>query len=239
MLKGKTVFVSGGTGYLGAGICALAAEYGARVIFSYHRHEAEATELAGKTGGTAVRIDMRDIPGMAAIVDKVVSEAGSVDALVNNAAVSDIMPLAMLEEEDVDTALDVNVKGTLFLTRAFVRGMIANRRGSIVNVGSIAGNRILDVPVTYAASKAAINGMTYALTAELKRFKIRVNSVIPGMLEGGVAKAVPPEHREDFLRHCALGRPGTAREIAEVICFLASDRSSYVNGQQIVVDGGV
>lgn len=239
MLKGETVFVSGGTGYLGTGICELASEYGARVLFSYHSHEASANELAEKIGGKAVRIDMRDIPAMAGTVEKLSSEFGPIGALINNAGVSNVMPLAMLEEEDVDSALGVNVKGTLFLTRAVVRGMMANRRGSIVNVGSIAGHRILDVPVTYAASKAAIHGMTFALTAELKRFNIRVNSVIPGMLEGGVAKAVPPEHRDDFLRHCAVGRPGTAREIAEVVCFLASGRSSYVNGQQIVVDGGV
>jgi len=239
MLKGKTVFVSGGTGYLGSGICGLAAEYGAKVLFSYNRNEAEAAEVEKKTGGKAFRIDMRDVPAMSGVVDRLARENGPIDVLVNNAAVSNIMPLAMLEEEDVDQALDINVKGTLFLTRAFVKGMIASRRGAIVNIGSIAGNRILDVPITYAASKAAINGITYALTAELKRFNIRVNSVIPGMLDGGVSKGVPPGHREDFLKHCATGRPGTAREIAEVVCFLSSDRASYVNGQQIVVDGGV
>ena len=184
-------------------------------------------------------MDMRDVDGIQKAIEAVSSRHPVIDALVNNAGISQAMPLAMLEEEDVDLAMDVNIKGTLFVTRAVIRGMIRARHGSIVNLGSIAGHRVLDVPVTYAMTKAAIAGMTTSLAAELKRFSIRVNNVVPGMLDGGVAQGIPDEHRRDFLKHCAAGRPGKASEIADLVCFLCSDRSSYINAQHIAIDGGI
>jgi 3-oxoacyl-[acyl-carrier protein] reductase len=98
---------------------------------------------------------------------------------------------------------------------------------------------MFDVPVHYALSKAAIAGFTYALAAELKRFGIRVNSVVPGLLEEGIATGIPEHLQKDFTQHCAAGRPASGREIAEVVCFLVSDRASYINGQNIFVDGGI
>ncbi|MBK8803163.1 MAG: SDR family oxidoreductase [Fibrobacteres bacterium] len=92
--------------------------------------------------------------------------------------------------------------------------------------------------VTYAMTKAGLSGMAKALASELKRFSIRVNNVVPGMVDGGIARGIPDEHRKAFLSHCAAGRAGTALEIAEVVCFLLSDRSSYINAQDIAVDGG-
>jgi 3-oxoacyl-[acyl-carrier protein] reductase len=88
-------------------------------------------------------------------------------------------------------------------------------------------------------TKAAISGFTFALAGELKRFGIRVNSVVPGLLDGGVGQGVPEALRNDFIEHCAAGRAGTAREVAELICFLASDRAGYINGQNIAIDGGI
>jgi NAD(P)-dependent dehydrogenase (short-subunit alcohol dehydrogenase family) len=88
-------------------------------------------------------------------------------------------------------------------------------------------------------TKAAVNGFTFALAAELKRFGIRVNAVVPGLLDGGVGQGVPEALRQDFIEHCALGRAGTAREVAELVCFLAGDRAGYINGQNIAVDGGI
>ena len=133
----------------------------------------------------------------------------------------------------------MNLKGTIFLTRAVVRGMVRRKRGTIVNIGSIAGHRILDVPVTYAVSKAALTGLTVALAAELRRFKVRVNTVIPGLMEGGVSGGVPDDLRQEFLDHCLAGRAGKAEEVAAAVCFLASDEASYINGQHLCVDGGV
>lgn len=240
MLDGKTVFITGGTGYIGSGICRKATEYGAKVIFSYSR-KAEQAEMLLKElpGAKAVQMNLNNVKELTSIIEKLYKEEPVIDILVNNAAISQIMPLAMLEEEDVDLALHINIKGTIFVTKAVVRGMIRNKHGAIVNIGSIAGQRILDVPLTYAMTKAALPGMTNALAAELKRFNIRVNTVIPGMMEGGVAKGVPDDLRADFLKHNTRGRAGTAEDVAELVCFLASDKSSYINGQHIAVDGGI
>lgn len=240
MLKGKTVFISGGTGYLGSEICRLFQAHDAQVIFSYYRNQEAAERLLDEIpGARAVALDLCDVDGIQSAIEELYKEVPVIDVLVNNAAVSQIMPMPLIEEEDVDLSMDINIKGTLFLTKNVIKGMIRNKTGAIVNIGSIAGSRMLDVPVTYAMTKAAINGFTFALAAELKRFKIRVNSVVPGLLEGGVGEGVPVSLQEDFIAHCSVGRAGKAQEVAELVCFLASDRASYINGQNIPVDGGI
>lgn len=240
MLENATVFVSGGTGYLGEAICRSCAGYGARVFFSWHNNAEKATRLEKELpGGRAIPLDIRDLSRVNEAFSALHREVEAFDVLINNAAVSQIMPFSMLEPEDLELLLDVNVKGTVFLTKAAVRPMIRRKRGVVVNVGSLAGHRMLDVPVHYALSKAAIAGFGSALAAELKRYNIRVNTVSPGLLEDGVARGVPEALVQDYLKHCASGRPGTAAEVAEMVCFLASERSGYINGQNIFVDGGI
>ncbi|KAF4513901.1 UNVERIFIED_CONTAM: hypothetical protein B566_EDAN017582 [Ephemera danica] len=240
MLSGKTIFVSGGSGHTGTAICRRAYAYGARVIFSYHqRHEQAEALLAELPGTQAIVMDLRDVADIRSKIEALYKSEPSIDILVNNAGISQVMPLPLVEEEDVDLVMDVNIKGTFFVTKHIVKGMIRNQRGVIVNLGSIAGTRMYDVPVTYAMTKAAINGLTFALAAELKRFGIRVNSVVPGLLDGGVGAGVPEALKKDFVAHCAAGRVGTAEEVAEVVCFLASERAAYINGQNVAVDGGI
>lgn len=240
MLEEKIVFISGGTGYLGSAMCKSCAEYGAKVVFSFYGNEARAADLMKEIEGSkGIKINVRDLNDINYKIDQLHNEIEAVDVLINNAGTSQVMPFSLLEEEDYDLMMDINVKGTVFLTKAIVRRMIKARKGVIVNIGSIAGHRIFDVPIHYAISKAAISGFTYALVNELKRFGIRINSVIPGMLEDGVARGIPEELRADYLKHCAAGRPGTGREVAELVCFLASDRARYINGQNIFIDGGI
>jgi 3-oxoacyl-[acyl-carrier protein] reductase len=240
MLKDKRIFVSGGTGYIGSAICRACANYGARVVFSYFKNEDSALNLQSEMENSkAVRIDLKNVPEMEEIIESLQKDTGGFDVLINNAGVSQVMPFALIEENDFDFIMEINVKGTFFLTKAIVRNMIRRKKGSIVNIGSIAGQRLLDVPVHYSLSKAAISGFTLSLASELKPFGIRVNSVVPGLIEDGISRNIPKELREDFNRHCATGRPGTGNEVAELVCFLASDRSSYINGQNIFIDGGI
>jgi NAD(P)-dependent dehydrogenase (short-subunit alcohol dehydrogenase family) len=240
MLQGKTVLITGGSGHIGREICRTAHGYGAQVIFSWNRDQEAAEQLASELPGSLpVRMDLGDVNDIRSKIEQLYSEVDTIHALVNNAAIAQVMPLPLVEEEDVDRVMDINIKGTLFVTQQVIKGMVRNNTGVVVNVGSIGGNRMFDVPVTYAMSKAAINGMTYALAVELKRFGIRVNSVVPGLIDGGVGEGVPEELRADFINHCATGRSGTAAEVAELICFLASDRAGYINGQNISIDGGI
>ena len=240
MLNGKTVFVSGGTGYLGSEICRKAAHYGAQVIFSFHSSKEKAEQLQKEIpGSAAIPINVLDVKDIKNKIEKLYSETEKIDVLINNAGIAQVMPMTLVEEEDVDLMMDVNIKGVFFVTKNIVKGMIRNKSGVIVNTGSIAGTRMYDVPVTYAMTKAAIQGLTFSLAVELKRFGIRVNAVVPGLMDGGVGMGVPESLKQDFISHCAAGRLGKAADVAELVCFLASERSSYINGQNIAIDGGV
>lgn len=239
MLTDKNVLVTGGSGYIGSEICRTFRKYNANVYFTYNHSQEKAAKLAEETGCRAIQMNIENVADIKAGIEQLTDELGHIDILVNNASISQILPLSMLDEEDVDKVLNVNLKGTLFVTKFVIRGMIRNRCGSIVNIGSIAGHRILDVPVTYAMTKAAISGFTISLASELRKFNIRVNSVVPGMLESGVSDGVPNDLRADFIKHCLAGRAGTAGEVAELVCFIASDKASYINSQNIVIDGGI
>jgi 3-oxoacyl-[acyl-carrier protein] reductase len=244
MLEGRTAFVTGGTGAVGAAVVRCFARYGARVAFSFHTQADKARQLEAelaKAGqcAKAFPLDVLDARAAAQQADAIEQALGPVDILVNNAGVTQIMPFALIEEEDWDRLMDVNVKGPFIVTKAFVRSMIRRKRGAIVNLGSLAGMRVLEVPVHYATAKSAVVGFTLSLARELARYGIRVNAVVPGLLTDGVSQHVPEKQRVDYEQHCTLGRAGTPEEVAELVAFLASDRAAYLNAQAIHIDGGI
>jgi 3-oxoacyl-[acyl-carrier protein] reductase len=244
VLRGRTAFVSGGTGGVGAALVRCLAAHGARVAFSFHTRNEAAHRLEQELLGIgrtvrACPLQVLDAAGSVRLAEVIESEWGAVDILVNNAGITQVMPFALIEEEDWDRIMDVNVKGMFLVTKAFVRGMIRSKRGAIVNLGSLAGMRVLEVPVHYATAKSAVVGFTLSLARELARYHIRVNAVVPGLLTDGVSNNVPESQRQDYTDHCTVGRPGTPEEVAELIAFLASDRSSYINAQAIHIDGGI
>ena len=241
ILAGSTALITGGSRGLGRALVETFAAEGARVAFSYARDDAGAEATIAAAGGAAkaFRVSVLDVAGTAAMIDEIEREWGAIDILVNNAGVSQNLPLALMEEDDWDRVMDVNVKGTFLTSRAVLRGMIRRKRGVVLNIGSLVSVRMMDAPVHYCASKAAIKGLSEALAKEVARYGIRVLCLAPGLQEDGVSRNLPDYRLADYLKHCSLGRLGRLEEVARSAAFLVSDANSYMSGETVVIDGGL
>ena len=242
MLAGRRVLVTGGSGGIGRGICEVMAREGARVAFTYHGNAdaAEATLAAvrGHGDGLAIQADLRERDAATRIAAQVDAAWGGLDALVNNAAVSEAVPFILLDDDQWDDVIALNITAVFRLCRAVVRSMVRQKFGRIVNIGSIAGTRSIASPVHYAASKGAIEGMTRSLAHELGRYGILTNCISAGIFEGGLRSTIPEHHQKRYIDACALGRIGQPGECGELAAWLASPRNTYLNGAVIVLDGG-
>jgi 3-oxoacyl-[acyl-carrier protein] reductase len=187
---------------------------------------------------TAEQVDVRDAPGVAAAVDRLVTGWGRIDVLVNNAGVIRDNLLGLLEDEDVRTVLETNVGGVFHVTRAVVPHMIARRAGKIVNLSSVAGEKGGRGQTNYAASKGAINAFTRALAVELAPRKITVNCVAPGVIETEMSQAVREMAGDEVKGRILLRRFGQPQDVAHAVWFLASRFADYVTGEVLHVDGG-
>lgn len=241
LAEGKRVLVTGGSRGLGLALVERYAAEGAKVAFTYTRDEATAEaarKLAGEHG-RAYRVSVLDPKGTTAMVNELEAAWGGLDVLVNNAGLTHNLPLALLEEEDFDEVMDVNVKGAFLTSKAVLRGMIRRRGGVVLFMSSLAGVRMLEAPIHYCASKAALVGLSDALSKEVSRYGVRVLCLAPGLLEDGLGKNLPDARLRDYLHHCSLGRVGTFREVADWAVFLTSAQNGYMNGTTVVLDGGV
>lgn len=242
MLAGRRVLVTGGSGGIGRGICEVLAREGARVAFTFHGN-AEAAEVTlglvrAHGEGLAIQADLRERDAAVRLAAQLDAAWGGVDALVNNAAVSEAVPFILLDDDQWDDVIALNVTGVFRLCRAVVRGMVRQKFGRIVNIGSIAGTRAIASPVHYAASKGAIEGMTRSLAHELGRYGILTNCISAGIFEGGLRSTIPEHHQKRYIDACALGRIGQPGECGELAAWLASPLNTYLNGAVIVLDGG-
>ena len=235
----KNVLVTGGSGAVGGAIVRACVGRGWKVAFTWQQNRESAQQIENETGATAFQADLTDREQVEAMMQEVSNRFGPLDVLINNAGRTQIMPFALIEEEDWDEMMNANLKSMYLVTHEAVRGMIQRKSGAIINIGSLAGQRMLEVPVHYAAAKAAVSGLTRALARELSRYHIRVNEVVPGLLSKGVGQMVPEKEMADYVSHCAAGRPGEPEEVAEAVVFLAGDEARYINAQSLFVDGGI
>ena len=242
LLHGRRVLVTGGSGGIGRGICEVAAREGARVAFTYHGNaagaEATRAQLGAHAEPIAIQVDLRERDAPARVMAQVEAAWGGIDALVNNAAISEAVPFVLIDDDDWDDLMALNVTAVFRLCRAAARAMVRQKYGRIVNIGSIAGTRSIASPVHYATSKGAIEGLTRSLAHELGSYGILTNCVAAGIFEGGLRSTIPEHHQKRYLDSCALGRIGSPSECGELVAWLASARNSYLNGTVLVLDGG-
>jgi 3-oxoacyl-[acyl-carrier protein] reductase len=242
-LAGKSVLVTGGSRGIGRAIVELFARDGAEVTFFYRSNAAAATEVVeqARSAGLKVnaeQVDVCDAKGVAEAVDRMASESGRIDVLVNNAGVIRDNLLGLLEDEDVRAVLETNVGGVFNVTRAVVPHMIARRAGKIVNLSSVSGEKGGRGQTNYAASKGAINAFTRALAVELAPRKITVNCVAPGVIETEMSQAVREMAGDEVKGRILLRRFGQPQDVAYAVWFLASRFADYVTGEVLHVDGG-
>jgi 3-oxoacyl-[acyl-carrier protein] reductase len=238
-LDGKVALVTGGSRGIGAAVARELAAAGARVALNYRSSAEAAEELAGEIEGVAVEGDVADPEQAAALVERVEGELGDLDCLVNNAGVTRDGLIARMSDEDWDSVLDTNLRGTFNTCRAVSRKMLRRRAGSIVNLTSVVGIHGNPGQANYAASKAGIIGLTKALARELGTRGVRVNAVAPGYIDTELTGVLPEEVRNAILGNTPLGRLGEPEDVARAVRFLCSDEAAFVTGAVLLVDGGL
>lgn len=236
----RRVLISGGSRGIGRACVEAFCENGDRVAFLYRSRDEEAAQVAAATGALALKADISDPDAVRrAITEAEAALGGTIDVLVNNAAVSWIGQMQDMSDEEWRRVLDTNLSGAFYLSREAVVGMVRNHYGRIVNVGSMWGKVGASCEVAYSATKAGIRGMTMAMAKELGPSGITVNCVEPGFIATEMNAAIDEASKQALCDETPLGRMGTPEEVAAAVVFLASDAAGFITGQVIGVDGGL
>lgn len=244
MLKNKIALITGAGRGIGRAIAIALAKEGAEVVINYNGSEERAKEVKQtieENGGKAsiYKCNVSDFVACEAIIKDIVKEYGHLDILVNNAGITKDGLIMKMKEEDFDSVLNVNLKGTFNTIRHSARQMLKQRSGKIINISSVSGILGNVGQANYAASKAGVIGLTKTMARELGSRGITVNAIAPGFVDTEMTEVLSEEIRENACKQIILGRFGKPEDIANTAVFLASDKADYITGQVISVDGGM
>jgi 3-oxoacyl-[acyl-carrier protein] reductase len=245
LLEDKVVWITGASRGIGRSIAlACAAEGAHTVLVARERSHLSGTaaaieEIGNGSPPTLLEYDITDPQAVSNALINFFKTRKRLDAMINNAGIMDDAPLGMITQDLVERVFSVNVYATLYHMQFASRLMARAKAGSIVNISSILGRVGGGGQAVYSAGKAAVIGATLAASKELAQHNIRVNAVAPGFIDTDMTRKLPEERRQKVINNIGFRRPGTPEEVAQTVLFLASDRSAYLTGQIIGVDGGM
>lgn len=245
ILQDRVALITGGSRGIGKAIVTALVDSGANVAFTYRSSKNEAETLAKQLSadsGSQVQAYQSDAASYEAceqLVKDVLADFGQINILVNNAGITQDNLILRMTDEQWDKVINTNLKSVFNLTKQIARPMMKLRKGSIINISSIVGVIGNAGQSNYAASKAGIIGFSKSIAKELASRNIRCNVVAPGYIETEMTAELSDDVKKSFMDNIPLKRMGTGKDVADVVVFLASDQSAYVNGQVISVCGGL
>ncbi len=243
-LDGKVAIITGGSRGIGAACADAMAEQGAHVVVNYVRGEDKAREVAERIiakGGKAeiAGFDVADSEATEKAIEGIAKKHGRLDIMVANAGIAIDGLLLRLKDEDLQKLFDTNVRGALACARAATRPMMKARTGRIIFVSSVIGEMGNVGQTAYAATKAALLGITKSIAREYASRNVTVNAIAPGFIETDMTHGMNDAMKDYVLKNIPLARVGTAKEVASAALYLASDEAAYVTGQVLRVNGGM
>ncbi|MCD5411995.1 3-oxoacyl-[acyl-carrier-protein] reductase [Thermodesulfovibrionales bacterium] len=242
-MNGQTAIVTGGGRGIGRTIAEFLAQRGVNVVIVgvnidiAHNASSELEKLGIKS--IAVKADVSNAPDVNNIFERALREFGRVEILINNAGITKDGLLLRMREEDWDTVININLKGTFLCSREAVKVMSKQRYGRIINIASVIAFTGNPGQVNYGASKAGIVGLTKTIAKEYASRNITVNAVAPGFIMTAMTETIPENIKQDMINAIPLGRFGVPEDVANAVIFLASTEASYITGQVIHINGGM
>jgi NAD(P)-dependent dehydrogenase (short-subunit alcohol dehydrogenase family) len=242
----KIALVSGGTRGIGRHTCLQLAEKGFKVFLTYRSNEEMANNVVAEIIAAncpipyAFKCDMTDTKAVKSLVTMIRKEYGEISVLVNNAGVlGTSKPFIMTKDEEWWYVLNTNIACVMNTCRAVIPSMMRQKKGSIINVTSLSGQRGNAGQSAYAASKAAIVAFSKTVHKEMGAFGVTINCISPGLIRTDMTKDIKPEYYEKRLANSPLKRMGEPEEVANLITYIATSAPSYLIGQEITIDGGI
>ena len=244
LLKGKVAVITGATRGIGRGVAEVFAKNGANIAFTYVSSDEKAKEVEKSlqsfgVKAKAYKFNVADYTAAEEFIAVVVEEFGQIDAIVNNAGITRDGLLMRMSEENWDDVMNINLKSVFNITKCALKTLLKQRFGSIINMSSVVGIEGNGGQSNYAASKAGVIGFTKSIAQEIGSRNIRCNAIAPGFIETEMTADLDQNVIKGWIEDIPMKRAGTAEDVANAALFLASDLSSYVNGQVLNVCGGI
>ena len=238
----RVALITGSTGGIGTALCKKLYEEGCRVVGNFRCQE-KAFTFKNSLQELGCEIDMMqgdvaDFDSVGRMVQTVEKEIGPIDILINNAGIAKDVRFAKMEKSDWDAVINTNLNGVFNCTRHVINGMIERKYGRIINISSINGQKGQFGQTNYSAAKAGIHGFTKSLALEVAKYGITVNTISPGYIETEMVMAVPQNIREQIVAQIPVGRLGYIEEVAEAVSYLVSNKSGFITGSNLSINGG-